>query len=158
MSNNLTRIDPFSEMLSLRNAMDRLFDDFFAPSSAWDGHDAWSLALDVSESNDAYTVKAAIPGINPDEIEVTFTGNTLTIKGETKAEEEKEDQHYHLRERRYGSFTRSLTLPGKVEGDKINAAYEAGVLTLTLPKAEVAKPKRIAIQMPKLLEGKARSK
>jgi HSP20 family protein len=147
-------------MLSLRSAMDRMFDDAFFSRANWELQPfSGDLALDVSENDDEFVVKASLPGINPDELEVSFSGRTLTLKGEIKSEEEKEGEHYHLRERRYGSFARSLTLPTPVNADAIEARYEAGVLTLRLPKVEEVKPKRIAIQgtkSPQLVEGKAK--
>ena len=150
----LTRWDPFREMLSMRRTMDRLFDRAFDaefPSVAT----SWDLALDVVENEGEYLVKASVPGINPDDIEVTFTDNTLTIKGEMKEDKDVEEKQYHLRERRYGSFARSISLPGHIKPDAIEAHYDAGVLTLKLPKAEEMKPKKIAVKTgaPKLLEG-----
>jgi HSP20 family protein len=105
-------------------------------------------------------VKASVPGINPDDLEITFNNNTLTIRGEIKEEKEVEEAHYHLRERRYGSFARSLTLPAGIEANKIEANYEAGVLKLHLPKAEEIKPKKIAIHTksePRMIEAKAKN-
>jgi HSP20 family protein len=151
----LTRWDPFQEMITLRNAVDRLFDTTFAPSV--NGQPVtWGLALDVLEQEDEFLVKASVPGINPDDLEITFTDNVLTIKGETKAEEEVKEANYHLRERRYGVFTRSLSLGSRITADKIQANYENGVLTLHLPKAEEDKPKRIAIKPSKMIEAKAK--
>ena len=156
---NLTRWDPFREMLAMRNAMDHLFESsFFAPGTPWLQNVTWDLALDVSETNGEFLVKASLPGINPDDLEITYEGKVLTIKGETKEEKEVEDRRYHLRERRYGSFSRSVTLPATVDADHIEASYEAGVLTLHLPKVEEAKPKRIQVvsaESPKMIEGKA---
>lgn len=157
--NRLIRRDPFREMMSFRSAMDRLFDDsFFGPSWEWEPLRN-ELALDVAETEDEYVVKVSLPGIDPDDLDITYSGKSLTIKGEVKAEEEKEGTHYHLRERRYGSFARSLTLPTSVQSDAIQARYEAGVLTLHLPKTEEVKPKRIAVgkgDSPKMIEGKAK--
>jgi len=153
----LTRWDPFRELMTIRNTMDRLFDSVIAGSPTTWQPAAWDLALDVTESEDEFTVKASLPGINPDDLEITFTNNTLTIKGETKEEKDVEKAHYHLRERRYGSFARSITLPAGIETDKIQANYEAGVLKLRLPKAEEVKPKKIAIRTttsPKVIEAK----
>ncbi|HSF82717.1 MAG TPA: Hsp20/alpha crystallin family protein [Anaerolineales bacterium] len=155
---SLIRRDPLREMMSLRSTMDRLFDNAFF-GTQWDWEPVGSqLALDVSETEGEYTVKASIPGIDPDDLDITFTGKTLTIKGEHKEEETKEDTHYHLRERRYGSFSRSVTLPASVEAENIEARYDAGVLTLRLPKTEEVKPKRISvrnIETPKVIEGRA---
>ena len=162
---NLTRWDPFREMMNLRSAMDRLFDDaFFGSRSNWmerSGLDAsvWDLALDVAETNDEYVVKASLPGMNPDDLDVTLNNNVLTIQGEIKEEKEdkpSDDRRYHLRERRYGSFSRSISLPSTVNADAIQANFEAGVLTLHLPKVEEAKPRRIEVRSgQKMIEGKA---
>jgi HSP20 family protein len=151
----LTRFDPFQEMLTLRRAMERMFDGNINPDSNWQQPNAWGLALDVVENQDAFVIKASIPGINPDDIEITYNNDTLTIKGELKAEDTVEEANYHLRERRYGTFARRLILPCKINADAIDAAYAAGVLTLTLPKAEEVKPKRIAIKgSTVMIEGK----
>lgn len=156
---NLTRWDPFREMMSLRNAMDRLMEGaFVGPQLNWLQPVSWDLALDVAETADEFLVKASLPGINPDDLEITYDANMLTIKGESKEEREEEQSRYHLRERRYGSFSRSVSLPSTVKADEIEATYEAGVLTLHLPKSEEAKPKRIAVhsvETPKMIEGKA---
>lgn len=152
---NLIRRDPFDDMMSLRNAMDRLFENAFV--GPWEGRSLWGkdLALDVVESEDEFVVKASIPGINPDDLEITFNDRTLTIRGEIKEEEEKEGTRYHLRERRYGDFSRSVTLARGIESDKISANYDAGILTLHLPKREEVKPKRIAVrsESSKVIEG-----
>jgi len=152
----LTRWDPFREMFAMQKTMDRLFDRVMRDESAWSAPVVWDLALDVVETKDDFVVKASLPGINPDDVEITYTDNVLTIKGETKEEREHKDEQYHLRERRYGTFSRSLALPGKVQPDAIQASYEAGVLTLKLPKMEEAKPKKITIHMPNLLEAKTK--
>ena len=155
---NLTRWDPFREMVAFRNLMDRMIEGSVSPSGMWNG-DEWNLPLDVSETPDDYVVKASLPGINPDDLEITFENNVLSIKGEIRDEQETEQQHYHLRERRTGTYFRSLTLPSSVKADAIDARYEAGVLTLHLPKAEEAKPKRIAIKggtNPQVIEGKTK--
>lgn len=143
---NLARLEPFREMLSMRREMDRLFDSFFEASpSTWEGQSNWGLAVDVSENDDNFVVRASIPGVNPDDIEVTLSDNTLTIKGETQSDVTSENEKYHVRERRSGGFTRTLTLPMPLKTDAIEANHENGVLTLTLPKAEEVKPRRITI-------------
>ena len=154
----LTRWDPFRELSSFRSEMDNLFDRFFNDRynrGDWQSGN-WGFDLDVSETDDEYLVKGSIPGINPDDINITYTGNTLTISGEN-TEEKAEDQRYHLRERRYGRFMRSITLPSRVNGDAIRAEYDKGILTLHLPKSEEMKPKRIPISsgatQAKVLEG-----
>lgn len=153
----LTRWDPFQEMINLRNSLDRMFDTNYGSLETTTRPIAWGLPLDVSETDDAFIVKASIPGVKPDDVEITFTDNVLTIKGEVKAEEEVKDARYHLRERRYGSFARSISLGSRIENDKIHANYENGVLVLTLPKASEVKPRRIAITASgKVIEGKTK--
>lgn len=148
----LTRWDPFRDMLTLRNAMDRLFDSaFVGPNIAWQS-EALNMAVDVIENADNFVVKASVPGINPDDLEITLNNNVLTIKGEVKEEKDVEEARYHLRERRYGSFTRSFTIPSNVKAEEIQANYNQGVLSLTLPKAEEAKPKRIAVKSSPMIE------
>lgn len=155
---NIIRRDPFRELASMRRMMDRFFDDTLFDQD-WESMAGFSstLPLDVEEKDDEFVVSASLPGINPDDLDITYTGSTLTIKGEFK-EEKEEKGRYHLRERRYGSFARSITLPSTVKADKIDATYEVGVLKLRLPKAEEAKPKRIPIKttVPKMIEGKVR--
>jgi HSP20 family protein len=151
---NLVRWDPFREMMALRKGMDRLFDEMLeSPQWPTEGMGEHRLALDVTEKEDRFVVKASLPGINPDDLEINLTDNILTIKGEVRQEEEKEGEKYHLRERRYGRFVRSLTLPVSVNDRQCEATYENGVLTLELPKSEEAKPKRISIKPGKSIEG-----
>jgi HSP20 family protein len=133
-------------MMTLRSTMDRLFDSALTGRAAdWEPA-AWNLALDVAETEGEYLVKASLPGIKPEDLEITYTNNTLTIKGEVREDKELDEARYHLRERRYGAFARSITLPAGVESEKIEANYEAGVLKLRLPKAEEVKPKKIAVK------------
>ena len=145
---NLIRWDPFRDMVTLREAMDRLLEDSvvrprggLAPSEG-----LATLALDVFESVDDVTVKASLPGITPQEVDISITGDVLTIKGEKSEEKEEKQGNYHLRERRYGAFQRSVSLPAAVQADKADAIFENGVLTLTLPKVEEIKPKSIKIK------------
>jgi HSP20 family protein len=143
----LVRWDPIREMMQLQNAVDRLFESELASTMPlWrQSATAWMLPLDVIETEDEFIIKASIPGINPDELDISLTDNVLTIKGEIKVEEA-EDARYHLRERRFGMFQRSISLPVPVIADKVEAVYENGVLTLHVPKAEEVKPKHISIK------------
>ena len=141
----LMRWDPYREFATMRNLMDRVFEDTFGPTQPM-RNDALALALDVAEKEEGFVVKASVPGINPDDLDISLTNDVLTIRGETKADNEINEENYHLRERRYGSFMRSITLPVPVQSDKVDAAYDNGVLTLTLPKAEDLRPKKIAIK------------
>lgn len=144
---SLIRWDPAREMTHMRQLMDRMFDESWLDAPMrWNRPEGIALALDMTEDTDAYTVKASIPGVQPDDVDITLTDNVLTIKGETRHEEETEEQNYHLRERHFGAFTRSIRLPMPVDADNVDASYENGVLTLRLPKLETVKPKRIAVK------------
>jgi HSP20 family protein len=129
--------------VDLFNEFDRMFD---RPTMPYRTEENWGLALDVIENEDGYTVKASVPGINPDDLEITLEDNVLTIKGEVENNEEINQEQYHLRERRYGSFSRSVKFPVMVNSDAVEASYDKGVLSLNIPKAEEIKPKRIAIK------------
>ncbi len=154
----LARWDPFQEMLNLRRTVDRRFDNA-NPDHEWQPMQ-WGLAMDVVENKDDFIVKASVPGINPDDLDVSYVDDTLTIKGEVKSENEVEENQVHLRERRYGSFARSISLPTRIKADAIEASHQNGVLTLRLPKAEEVKPKRISIKVidQKMIEGKVNTK
>ncbi|MBK9924589.1 MAG: Hsp20/alpha crystallin family protein [Anaerolineales bacterium] len=142
---NLIRWEPAREMMSLRDAMDRLFDDAFTrPLSI---RDAWSVpAIDMYQTDDEIVVKASLPGIKAEEVQINVTGEVLTLKGEVKHEEESKDKAWHIREQRYGSFERSVALPTDVVADKAKAEFENGILTITLPKAEEVKPRTITVK------------
>lgn len=143
---NLIRWEPAREMMTLREAMDHLFDDAFTrPLRMGNGH--WSMpAVDMYQTDNEIVVKAAIPGVKTDEVQINVTGELLTIKGEVKENEEAREKAYHLREQRWGMFERTIALPTDVVADKAKAEFENGVLTITLPKAEAVKPKSIAIK------------
>ena len=142
---NLTRWEPAREMMTLREAMDRLFDDAYThPFSMRDG---WSVpVVDMYQTDDEIVVKASLPGIKADEVQINITGDVLTLKGEVRHEEEKNDKAWHIREQRWGSFQRSVALPTNVVSDKAQAEFENGILTITLPKAEEVKPKTITVK------------
>ncbi len=143
---NLTRWEPVREMMTLREAMDRLFDDAFTrPLNLRDG--GWSApAIDMYQTDDEVVVKAALPGFKADEVQISVTGDMLTLKGEMKHEEDTKDKAWHIREQRWSSFERSITLPTDVKADKASADFENGILTVTLPKAEEVKPKTITVK------------
>ncbi len=152
MSNEVVRWEPFSEMVSLRDAVNRLFEDSFIRPGVWpmpfDGG-GLSLPTDMIETNDNVIVKMSAAGVKPEDIDISVVGDTLTIKGETKSEERFEEGSYIRKERRFGAFQRTLSLPASVASDRAKAEFENGVLTLTLPKAEEAKPKPIKVTMKK---------
>jgi HSP20 family protein len=157
---NLIRWDPFRDMMTLRANMDRLFDSaMFGSGEDWLQTTSWDVSMDLAETDNEYIVKASLPGINPDDLEVTYDNNILTIKGELKQEKDVEESRYHLRERRYGNFSRSISLPGTINAEEIAASYDSGVLTLSLPKLEEAKPHRIQVQRggtSKMIEGQVK--
>ena len=143
---NLTRWEPAREMMTLREAMDRLFDDAFTHSlSKRDGWSASTPAVDMYQTDDEIVVKASLPGVKADEVQINITGDVLTLKGEVKHEEEKNDKAWHIREQRWGSFQRSVALPTNVVSDKAKAEFENGILTIILPKAEEVRPRTITI-------------
>ena len=144
---NLIRWEPAREMMTLREAMDRLFDDAFTrPLSIRDGWTMASPAIDMYQTENEVVVKASIPGIKAEEVQINITGDVLTLKGEVKQEEERKEKAWHIREHRFGSFERSVALPTAVKTDKAEAVFENGVLTITLPKADEVKPKTINIK------------
>ncbi|HRN67688.1 MAG TPA: Hsp20/alpha crystallin family protein [Promineifilum sp.] len=140
--------------------MDRMLGDVGRNMVDWNGGRSWNLPLDVMEKDAAYVIHASIPGIDPDALDITLTDNVLTIHGETRREDdEKDEDRYMMRERRFGSFTRSITFPMPIEANKIEASCVNGELILTLPKAEAVRPHRIAVNKThgrKTLEGQAR--
>jgi len=134
--------------------MDRLFEDSFVrPSRFWpDRLGRGELPIDMYQTANEVIVKASLPGVKPEEVDISITGDTLTIKGEHKEEQEVKQEDYFRKERYYGAFSRSLVLPVQVQSDKAEATFENGILTLTLPKAEEVKPKQIKIKARKVIE------
>ncbi len=139
---------PFREITRLRSEMDRLWDDYFGSGrkALRPLEGTWLPSVDVSETTDKIMVKAEVPGMDAKDIDISISGDVLTIKGEKKTEREEKEENYHLVERSYGSFSRSLRLPVAVDADKIEATYKQGVLTITCPKKEEAKAKPIEIK------------
>jgi HSP20 family protein len=141
----ITRWQPYNELVSMRREMDRLFEDFFSnPLTV--SETLSQPSIDMLQTDDDIIVKATLPGIAADDLDIQITGDTLSLRGETKEEEEVKEGKYHLRERRYQSFSRSLRLPTTVVADKAVAEMKNGILTLTLPKAEEVKPKAITVK------------
>jgi HSP20 family protein len=142
----IDRWDPFREAVSLNDAMNALLrESYIRPSGAPGQPGPGLFPLDISENENEFVVHASLPGVRPEDVQITVHGDTLTIQGEVRAEEEKKGQRWHLRERRFGQFQRSLSLATPVDSDKAQAHFEHGVLTLTLPKSEQAKPRQIKI-------------
>jgi len=143
---HIVRWEPWNEMVSLRDAMDHLFEESVVAPRKWEAPFGQGLAVDVYETDDNVVVTSAVPGVQADDLDISIVGETLTIKGEFKAEEGVEEKNYVRRERRYGSFCRSVSLPTAVDADKATAEFENGVLTLNIPKAEAVKPKVVQIK------------
>ena len=142
MNGRIIRWNPFREMAAMQSAMDRLFED------TWRNYEpmATSLALDVHEADNAYTVVTSIPGVKADDIHITMHDGTLTITAEYNQPEVEKDTRVLVNERVYGKFTRSITLPQAIDSEKVNAQFENGVLTLTLPKLPNAQPRQIPVR------------
>jgi len=140
------RPSPFREMLTLRQAMDRLFDDDYRPLH-WlaGGVEGPALPLDVTTTTDSLTIEAALPGIKPEDVDITIENGTVTITGKTSAERTAEEGSYVLQEIRRGNFSRTVSLPTGLEPDKATATFEHGILRLDIPKAEQVKPRQIKI-------------
>lgn len=150
----IVRFDPFRDMLTLQDRMNRLFDESFRvigrPGSEEDwALGSWSPAVDIYEQNGSIVMKAELPGVDPKDVNVRVENNVLTLRGERKLEGEVKRENYHRIERAYGSFTRSFTLPSVVNTEQIKAEYRDGVLRMTLPKREEAKAKQISIDVAK---------
>ncbi|MCC7364982.1 MAG: Hsp20/alpha crystallin family protein [Dehalococcoidia bacterium] len=159
MPTTLTRWDPTAEVASMRGLMDRLFEQSFGrfPAFRPTGEElgASTLGLDVFETNDGYVVKAAVPGVDPKDVDVSVEDDVLTIKGEFQQRDEANDEQYLRRELRYGSFQRSLRLPPTVDAERAEAQFEHGVLKLTLPKKPEARARSIKITPQGVVDGTA---
>jgi HSP20 family protein len=140
----LIRWEPARDMVTLREAMDRLFDDAFTRPLSMAG--LQSPVIDMYQTDAEVVVKATLPGLKADDVQISITGEMLNIKGEFKEKTETKEKAYHLREQRYGSFERTLGLPTVVFADKARAEFEDGILTISLPKAEEVKPKTITVK------------
>lgn len=139
------RGDVFSELTRMQEEMNRYFDDFFGEHRRGLSEGAWLPAIDVSETTSRLVVRAELPGMSRDDIDISLQDNVLTLKGEKKQEKKEEKENFHRLERSYGSFSRSFTLPVGVKAEDVQAAFKDGVLEITLPKVEEAASKKIAI-------------
>ena len=146
----IVRFDPFNNLAALQDRMTRAFGDVWGRTHRQDEDyisGSWMPAVDVRETNDALEITAELPGIEPKEVEVSVENGVLTLKGSRNFEKASEGETYHRVERAYGSFERSFSLPTNVDPEKVQAVYRHGVLHLTLPKREEAKPKSISIKV-----------
>jgi HSP20 family protein len=145
----LQRIDPFRDPVSLRDAFNSLLEGSFVRPGLLGSlgeEGPMALPLDISETAEEFLVKASLPGVKPENVEISVHDDQLMIKAETKFEEEKKEKNWIMRERRIGTFHRVVRLGSPIQTEKAVARFESGVLTLTLPKSEVAKPKRIKLE------------
>lgn len=145
---SIRRWYPYRDVVSLREAMNQLLEESMvrSPSGLEEREGLIPVRVDVYETDEGIVVKLDLPGVKPEDVDISVRENTLTIKGEFEAEEEKERENVHIRERRYGAFQRSISLPKAVEAEKAAAEFEDGVLRVTLPTVEEEKPKRISVQ------------
>jgi len=161
MPTTIARWDPAQEFAGLRTAMDRLFEQSFGRIPAFRNSDelgATSLGLDIYETANEYVIKAAIPGVDPKDVEISVEDDVLTIRGETQKQEEESGETWIRRELHWGSFQRSLRLPPTIEAEKSQADFENGMLKLTLPKRPEARARSIKITPQGVIDGAANGK
>ena len=144
----LVKLNPVRDMFSVRNRMNHIFDDFFYPTNRDEVESSmgrWNPVVDVYDNDDSIVIKAELPGIDKEGIEIDVKDRVLTLKGERSSESEVKDDNYYRRERSFGKFERAFTLPADVDPDKIKADYKDGVLKIDIPKPEEKKPRQITI-------------
>lgn len=143
------RTSPLSDLFTLRTAMDRLFDDtIFRPVTARIGEDTLAMPLDIRSTQEALVIEAALPGVRPEDVDIQVLGDTLTLTASSRDEREEDKGSYHVREVRRGRFSRTVTLPTGLRTDAASATFEHGILTLSIPKAEQARPRQIPVMAP----------
>ncbi len=143
----VSRWDPFRDLMTIQGELNRLFGKTYGDAETVErGRADWAPAMDVFETPDRYVVSVELPGIRPDDVEISVEESTLTIQGERKFTSETSEENYHRVERRYGSFLRSLTLPPTADAERIEASFDQGLLRIEVPKKEEAKPKKISVK------------
>jgi len=151
----IVRWEPFRDLMSLQERMNRLFDESFrgvnrsGREEDWALGGSWAPAVDIYEQEGNIVLKAELPGVEPKDVDIRVENNVLTLRGERKFDNEVKQDNYHRVERAYGTFSRSFTLPSAVDTEKIKAEYKDGLLRVTLPTREEAKPKQISISVAK---------
>ena len=141
----IVRWEPLREINSLQSEMNRLFNTAFDSGSSGPALRRWVPAMDLVESGEQFILRADLPGMSEEDIQIEFEDGTLTVAGERKAEHEQREEGFHRVERSFGAFSRSLTLPKGVDGDAVSASFDRGVLEIRIPKPETQKPRRISI-------------
>ena len=143
----LQRWDPFNELRSMQETMNHLWRSFGAGTTEGQEMETWAVPLDVVQQEDNFVIRASLPGVNPDNIDVSIEDNVLTNRGQSAHESEHKEGNYLMQERRSGSFYRALRLPDTVDTDQAQPHYEHGVLTITIPKAESKKAKQLKVSV-----------
>lgn len=141
----VSRWDPFRDLMSIQGDLNELFGRAFGQGEAARGA-SWAPVLDVFEDKDRFVIKVELPGLGPDDVDISVEEGTLTVSGERRFYQEMEEGGFHRIERRFGTFARSLNLPSTADPDRIEASFDAGVLTITVPKKEEAKPRKIQVK------------
>ena len=144
MATTLSRWDPFRDLMGIQSELNRLFGRTYGGESVGTG--GWMPALYIYEGKDKYVLSVELPGVDPADVDISVEDSTLTISGERKFYQEVDEESFHRVERRYGAFSRSLSLPQTANTDAIEASFDRGVLTVEIPKAEEAKPKKITVK------------
>ena len=142
----MSRWDPFRDLMGIQNEINRLFGRTYAGGETTGTSGAWMPALDIYETKDTFVVTVELPGLEASDVDVSVEDSTLTIRGERKFYQEVDEDAFHRVERRYGAFARSLALPPTANAENIEASFDRGVLTIEVPKAEEAKPRKISIK------------
>ena len=145
----LIRWDPFRDLLSLQDRMNRIFEESFPKSRVFEGPlttGVWSPAVDIYETETAIILKVELPGLSKDDISIEIKDNNLILRGERKFEKDIREENYHRIERSYGTFSRTFSLPNTIDRNKVDATFKDGILEITIPKAEETKPKQIEIK------------
>lgn len=159
---NLINYDPFRELRALQNEVNRAFSGSFDRGESGMMRGAWNPSVDIFENKDSIVLEAELPGMKPEDVNISIENNVLTLHGERRFEKENDENNFHRVERSYGSFTRSFTLPPTVSGENAAATFDNGILRLSLAKREEAKPRRIEIKAgqhePKTIEAESKSK
>jgi len=141
----ISRLDPFREMNTLQSNLNRIFQDYGRGSDELLTSGTFVPPVDIYEDDHNLVLKMEVPGVDEKDIQITLENNTLTVRGERKFEQDVKEENFHRIERRYGSFTRSFSLPNTVDSENVNAHYENGILSIQLPKRAEAKPKQIKV-------------
>ncbi|MFN2590820.1 MAG: Hsp20/alpha crystallin family protein [Actinomycetota bacterium] len=142
----LSRWDPFRDLMGIQNEFNRLFGRTYGGEAGPGDSGAWMPAIDIYEGKDKYVISVELAGVEPADVDISVEDSTLTVRGERKFYREVDEDSFHRVERRYGAFSRSLSLPQTANADAIEASFDRGVLTVEIPKVEEAKPKKITVK------------